>query len=198
MVLNIRINFIVYVSILFISCRSGEDNDNPIEIVASNKEERLELFLESPLSLNTSAAEQTLNNIKFHKSYILAKNQHFDGNRDSIIRASSNGYVLINALRFNEEKDSLIRISSNNDVVEILKNKYIERILHMRINSKGIKLNYGIYLGMTIDSFNKLFPLKINENYVASYSDEEFFEVKFIFDEENRELKEFNYLYLID
>ena len=156
------------------------------------------MFLELPHNVNTDADEQIVDNIKFHKSYILAKNQHFHENRDSILRASSDSYVLIGAPNFNEDKDSLIRIYSNNDVVEILKNKLIERILYMRINSKGMKLNYGIYLGMTIDSFNKLLPLKTNENYVASYIDEEFFQVKFIFDEENRELKEFNFISLID
>lgn len=66
------------------------------------------------------------------------------------------------------------------------------------MNSIGIKLNYGIYLGMTLDSFTSLLSLKINENHVASYINDESFEVKFLFDELNKNLKEFNYISIMD
>lgn len=198
--LGIRNNFINYciLTILLFSCRGSENNDNSLEKTALNKEQRFELFLNSPLNVNTKASKQKFNNIIFYKSYILAKNKHVNDNSDSIIRATSDSFVIIDGSHIKKERDSLIRIASHNDVIEILKNKYTERILQMRINSKGIKLNYGIYLGMTLDSFNNLLPLKINEDYIASYINKEYFEVKFIFDRENRELKEFNYRSIID
>lgn len=198
MVLNIKNNWFIFLSILIISCTKNTNNGNHFETAPLNKEERLSLFLELPLDINASTDEQIINNIKFHKSYILSKNHHFNDLGDSIIRATSDSYVLIDAPHSYEERDSLIRIASNNDVVEILKNKYIERIVYMRINTTGIKLNHGIYLGMSMDSFSAVMPLKINENHLASYNDEEFIEVNFIFDEESRALKEFNYIALID
>ncbi|MCB0743413.1 MAG: hypothetical protein KDC67_05880 [Ignavibacteriae bacterium] len=49
-----------------------------------------------------------------------------------------------------------------------------------------------------MDSFTSLLSLKINENHVASYINDESFEVKFLFDELNKNLKEFNYISIMD
>lgn len=195
-----RRTFIIYLflSSLLISCNTEDKvyNKNKEEVLT--KKERLNLFLESPLKVNTNTIEQSLSNVNFYKSYILIGNPHYNENQDSILKSYSNSYVLIEGTNLKEDLDSIIRISNNKDVIEILKNKYVEHIIYMRMNSKGIKLNYGIYLGMNLDSFSKLLPLKLNENYIASYIKDESFEVKFLFDKESKKLKEFNYLSIID
>lgn len=139
-----RNTFFIYLflSSLLISCKDkGAKACNQKKDMTLNKKERLDLFLESLLNVNTSAKEQKLNNIKFHKSYILIENPHSNNNRDSILRAYSNSYVLINGSHFKEERDSIIRIASNNDVIEILKNKYVEHIIYENeFNRNKIKL----------------------------------------------------------
>ena len=193
-----RIILLVFISSILISCKDKTPHRNLLQDHSLTKTERLDLFLESPITINTNANEQRLNNIKFHKSYILNDNPHFNSDSDSIAKATSNSYVILNGSSFDKEQDSLIRISSNTDVIEILKNKYVERITYMRLNSNGIQLNYGVHLGMALDDFTKLFPLEINENHIVSYIDNDSFEVKFIFDEDSKRLKEFNYLSIID
>lgn len=189
--------FVLFCS-LALSCKEKVNNKNPIVNEDVTKDERLVLFLESPITINTSPNEQRLNSIKFHKSYILNDNPHFNSDSDSIAKASSNSYVILNGSTFDKEQDSLIRLASTKDVIEILKNKYVERITYMRLNSDGIQLNYGVYLGMDLDSFTKLLPLKIDENLVASYADNDAVEATFTFDEDSKRLKEFNYLSIIE
>ncbi|HUH28488.1 hypothetical protein [Gelidibacter sp.] len=193
-----RIILFAFICSLAMSCKNKVNNNNSVENKDLTKAERLDLFVESPILINSSLNEQRLNNIKFHRSYILNDNPHFNSDSDSIVKATSNSYVILNGSHFDKEQDSLIRLASNSDVVEILKNKYVERITYMRLNSKSLELNYGIHIGMTLDDFTELFPLEINENYVASYADNDSFEVKFIFDEDSKRLKEFNYLSIID
>lgn len=193
-----RIILFVFICCLAISCMDKAINKNSMETKDLTKVERLDLFLESPITINTSLNEQRLNNIKFHKSYILNDNPHFNSDSDSIAKASSNSYVILNGSSFDKEQDSLIRLASKSDVIEILKNKYVERITYMRVNSNGLQLNYGVHLGMALDDFTKLFPLEINENHMASYMDNDSYEVKFIFDEDSKRLKELNYLSIID
>lgn len=188
----------VLITSLVMSCKNIGMSKNSIENKDVTKEERLDLFLESPINVNANANEQRLNAIKFHKSYILNDNPHFNADSDSVIKASSDSYVLIGGSNFDKEQDSLIRISSDTDVIEILKNKYVERITYMRLNSDGIKLNYGMYIGMALDSFTQLLPIKIDQNYIASYRDNESFEMKFTFDKDSKRLKEFNYISIID
>lgn len=187
----------VFMSSVVISCKDIT-RKNSVENNDLSKEERLELFLESPINVNANANEQSLNAIKFHKSYILNDNPHFNADSDSISEASANSFVVINGSHFDKEQDSLIRISSNSDVIEILKNKYVERITYMRLNSNGLELNYGVHLGMSLDRFTELLPIKIDENYIASYMDNDSFEIKFIFDKDNKLLKELNYISIID
>lgn len=188
----------VLMSSLVISCQGKEAQRITVKNEFLTQEERLERFLESPITINSNANEQRINNITLHKSYILNDNPHFNADLDSTAKTSSNSYVILNASRFDREQDSLIRLASNTDVIEVLKNKYVERITYMRLNSKGLQLNYGLHLGMDLDSFTKLLPLKIDENYVASYSDNDSFEAKFIFDENSKKLKELDYISIID
>lgn len=198
--MDIKGNFMLglVLVLLLVACRSGEDNGNSVGDGTLSKDERLDLFLADPLEVNSNIDEQVLNNIKFRKHYLLAKNEHSDQDRDSILKEFSDSYVVLGDKYFSQEKDTLIRLSSAKDVVDILKNKYTERIVYMNMNSKGLKLNYGLYLGMARDSFNKLLPLKINKEHVASYVKEEFFEVEFVFDKENGVLKNINYRSIID
>ena len=194
---NSIILFVLLLS-LFMSCKNTGISDNSLQDPSLNKEERLDLFLESPITINSSANEQRLNMIKFHKSYILNDNPHFNADSDSISKASSNSYVILDGSHFDKEQDSLIRLASNSDVIEILKNKYVERITYMRLNSNGLQLNYGIHIGMSLETFTKLFPLTIDDHFIASYKDNDSFEVNFIFDQDSKLLKEFNYLSIID
>lgn len=189
---------LVFISSFLTSCQDKAVHGNSLQDHSLNKEERLDLFLESPITINTGANEQRLNMIKFHKSYILHDNPHFNADSDSISKATSNSFVIIDGSHFDKEQDSLIRLASNSDVIEILKNKYVERITYMRLNSNGLQLNYGIHIGMSLETFTKLFPLTIDDHFIASYKDNDSFEVNFIFDQDSKLLKEFNYLSIID
>lgn len=189
---------VVVIAMLFMSCKDKSASENLIPEPNFTKVERLELFLESPITLNTNATEQRLNTIQFHKSYILNENPHVDTNRDSLLKANSNSYVAIGEAHFDKERDSLIRFASATDVIEILKNKYVERITYMRLQSEGLQLNYGVHLGMNADSFTKLFPLELDANYKATVEDRDAFEVTFTFDKKNKTLKEVNYVSVMD
>ncbi|MBO3098736.1 hypothetical protein [Gelidibacter pelagius] len=189
---------LVFISSFLMSCQDKAVHGNSLQDHSLTKEERLDLFLESPITINSSANEQRLNMIKFHKSYILNDNPHFNADSDSISKASSNSYVILAGSHFDKEQDSLIRLASNSDVIEILKNKYVERITYMRVGSNGLQLNYGVHLGMALDDFTKLFPLTIDDHFIASYKDNDSFEVNFIFNQDSKLLKEFNYLSIID
>ncbi len=181
---------------LFSSCNkktmSHSSNEGKSSILS--KEERLGLFCESPLNVNTNVFKQKINNIEFYKSYILIENLHVNKEYE----LNKDNYVTIGAVNFNANKDSIIRIASNSDVIEILKNKFTERTIYMRINSKDINLNCGIYLGMSLDQFVELMPLKVDEYYVASFESEESLELKFIFDKEKKHLKEILYRLIIE
>ncbi|WP_299398758.1 hypothetical protein [uncultured Gelidibacter sp.] len=189
---------VVLIAMLFMSCKDKSASENLIPEPNLTKVERLELFLESPITLNTNATEQRLNTIQFHKSYILNENPHVDTNRDSLLKANSNSYVAIGEAHFDKERDSLIRFASATDVIEILKNKYVDRITYMRLQSEGLQLNYGVHLGMDADSFTKLFPLELDINYKATVEDRDAFEVTFTFDKKNKTLKEVNYVSVMD
>lgn len=189
---------LVFISSLLMSCQDKAVNGNSLQDHSLTKKERLDLFLESPITINSGANEQRLDMIKFHKSYILNDNPHFNADSDSISKATSNSYVILDGSHFDKDQDSLIRLASNTDVIEILKNKYVERITYMRVNSNGLQLNYGVHLGIALDDFRNLFPLTIDDNFIASYKEDDSFEVKFIFDPDSKMLKEFNYLSIID
>lgn len=189
---------VVVIAMLFMSCKDKSASENLISEPNLTKVERLELFLESPITLNMNATEQRLHTIQFHKSYILNENPHVDTDRDSLLKANSNSYVIIGEAHFEKERDSLIRFSSATDVIEILKNKYVERITYMRLQSEGLQLNYGVHLGMDADSFTKLFPLELDVNYKATVEDRDAFEVTFTFDKKNKTLKEVNYVSVMD
>ncbi|TXE09135.1 hypothetical protein ES711_04165 [Gelidibacter salicanalis] len=184
-------------SILLSSCNDEAETRNSKTLPKLTKEERMELFLESPITLNTNVTEQRLNTIQFHKSYILNENPH-NANSDSLLRANSNSYVVIGEEHFDKERDSLIRFASATDVIEVLKNKYVERVTYMRLQSEGLQLNYSMHLGMDADSFTKLFPLEIDANYKATIEEHDAFEVTFTFDQTDKTLKEVHYVSVMD
>lgn len=181
---------LVLISSFFMSYKDKEVNGNSLDNQALNKEERLDLFLESPITVNTKLNEQRLNAIKFHKSYILNKNPHVDADGDSLLKANSNSFVVIGKGDFDNGRDFLIRLPSDTDIIEILKNKYVERITYMRLQSEDLQLNYGVRLGMDLDSFTKLLPLKVDANHEATYRDNDAFELKFVFDPNDKTLQE--------
>jgi len=189
---------VVVIAMLFMSCKDKSASENLIPEPNLTKVERLELFLESPITLNTRATEQRLHTIQFYKSYILNENPHLDTHRDSLLKANSNSYVVIDKAHFDKERDSLIRFASATDVIEILKNKYVERITYMRLQSEGLQLNYGVHLGMDADSFTKLFPLELDANYKAIVEENATFEVIFSFDKKDKTLKEVIYVSVMD
>ena len=196
---NITIGILLVVlSNLIISCQGKEAEVNRVKNETLTKEERLELFLESPITINSNVNEQRFNKILFHKSYILNDNPHFNSDSDSIAKASSSSYVIIDGSNFEKEQDSLIRFASNTDIIEVFKNKYTERITYMRLNSKDLKLNYGIFIGMSMDIFRTLFPLHIDNNLTAFYRDNDSFEVEFNFDKVTKQLKKVKYLSVMD
>jgi len=148
--------------------------------VVLTKEQRLELFLESPVTLNSNLKNLKINGITFNRGHFISSSVH-------------------DVFKTNEKLDTIIRFTSqNNDVIEILKNYYVEHIIYLKLSSKGIQLNGGIYLGMTYGEFYNFLPLKMNHDGLVFYrSDDDFFEIMFYFDGD-KILREVNYYKNLD
>lgn len=167
--------FIVFLTI-FSSCaeKSTNDNNNSLEITIS-KQSRLDSLFKSPVIINSSQKRESMNDIDFFKSYLLVENTHSQYFQDSIIRYSS----------------------LDGDVVELLKNKYQEKVIFLRFNSEMLNLRYGIYIGMSIDDFFLKMPKKEIQINNIIY-DSEYSSLKFYFDIRENKLKQVFYTHYID
>lgn len=167
---------VLFFATLFFSCadKNKTAKSQSIDPMLS-KQARLDSLFESPIIIDSRLKKENIDGVKFFKSYILSENIHFQYDPDSIIRFSS-------------QKD---------DVVELLKNKYQEKIIFLRFTSNTISLRYGVHIGMSVDDFFSLMPeQELVDNAVIYDSDD--VSIKFYFDTKTNTLKNVHYYRFID
>lgn len=170
-----RIVYIFLFFVVIVSCKKVTNYTENKEKIS--KEERLDLFLETPLLLNSDLDVIKISSTKFKKSYSTLENVHFTRQLDTIIRYSS----------------------KNKDVIELYKSNMVEHIIYLKLHSNGIQLSNGVFIGMSIKEFSNLFPLELNQQNIAIYQNvDDYFEVKFFFDKEKETLSEIEYIAITD
>lgn len=138
-------------------------------------EDRLDSLFECPIIINSELKKENIDGVKFFKSYILSENLHSQYYPDSIIRFSS----------------------QYDDVIEILKSKYQEKIIFIRFHSNNLSLKYDICIGMNIDDFFSLMPKQELVDNAVVY-DSDYVSIKFYFDTKTNTLKNVHYYSFID
>lgn len=167
--------FLLFVTLFFSCVEKRKTNKNELSNPRISIEERLDSLFEHPIIINSNLKKENISGVNFFKSYILSENLHFQYYPDSIIRYSS----------------------ENDDVIELLKNKYQEKIIFLRFVSANISLRYGIYLGMSVDEFFLLMPEQELIDDVVVYDSEDV-SIKFYFDTKTNTLKNVHYYSFID
>lgn len=137
--------------------------------------QRLDSLLIDPIEINSDLRYFKIENIKFYKSYILSENRHHKRIEDSIIRFAS----------------------TQNDVIEVFKNEYIDKVVLIRFSSDNLKLKYNIHVGMTYDKFTSLMPYKEPFFNSVIYQNE-YSTLEFAFDKNFKNLKRIKCIYYLD
>ena len=175
-IMHYNMLYLLGCGVLFIlfSCKKARKNDSEIPTLIS-KADRFSAFIDNPLEFNPESKTDKRIYRNFHRSYVLLESKYYG-----------------------QEPDSLLRYATEKDVIEILKNEVSNHIVFIRASTKKVKFSNGVNIGMPLHDFNLLFPLQIDENYVATYTHDEFYDVQFFFDKETKRLKEIIYMSIIN
>lgn len=166
----------VFLTIAYSCVEKSKTDINKSSEITLSKQARLDSLLDSPININSTLKTESIDQIDFYKSYVLAENAH-------------------HAQYF---QDSIIRYASlQEDVVEVLKNRYQEKITFLRFGSEPLHLKYGLYVGMSTDDFFTKMPEQEMQDHAILY-DAEYASLKFYFDTNSNKLKQIFYTRYID
>lgn len=163
------LSFTLFLNVIVSSCKKG---NTPINL---SKEQRLDSLMIIPLQIDSKKKYLNIQNLKFNKSYVLVSNAHQNLVQDSLIRFASN----------------------QNDIIEIYKNKHLDKIIFLRFSSTNLKLKYGIYIGMSYNHFFELLPYEEPIFNSVTYENE-YSILEFVFDSKSKKLKTIKCNYHLD
>lgn len=164
-------NLIYLTLLLFFVCACKKEKDSEL----LNKNQRLESLFEGPIKINSHLDKFYIDKIKFHKSYILLENNHGALKQDSVIRFAS----------------------TNDDIIEVFKNKHMDKIIFLRFSSKNLTLNHGIKIGMSYSQFFDLLPNSEPVFDCITYQND-YSTLKFVFGTKSKKLKIIKCNYYLD